>query len=154
MKFCTTSPLQLGMTNKCFATPLFSPKKDKIITKKDFRWSKWDEKRKKELENPLTCASLSCFVCKDLLYLNCITYITWITCIKHWSNFNSRDASASKNECMNDCRRCKSNAELLKCCFTCIRHIQSAFLHSGISCMYKLYLKCKYLYVDISKCMI
>ena len=117
---------------------LVSPNKDKIITKKDFWWSKWDEKRKKELENPLPCASLTCFVCKDLLYLNCITYITWIT----------------KNECMNDCRRCKSNAELLKCCLTCIRPIQSAFLHSGISCMYKLYLKCKYLYVDISKCMI
>ena len=50
MKFCTTSPIQLGMTNKCFATPFFSPKKDKIITKKDFRWSKRDEKRKKELK--------------------------------------------------------------------------------------------------------
>ena len=65
-----------------------------------------------------------------------------------WNNFNSRDAS--KIECMNDWRRCKSNAELLKCCFTCIRHIQSAFLHSGISHMYKLYFKCKYLYIDIS----
>ena len=140
MKFCTTSPLQLGMTNKCFATPFFSPKKDKIITKKDFKWSKWYEKRKKDL---LVLFAKTCF-----------TYITWITRIKCWSNFNSRDASASKNECMNDCRRCKSNAELLKCCFTCMRHIQSAFLHSGISCMYKLYLKCKYLYVDISKCMI
>ena len=69
-----------------------------------------------------------------------------------WNNFDSRDASASKNECMNDWRRCKSNAELLKCCFTCIRHIQSAFLHSGISHMYKLYLNvsiCMSIYLSV-----